>query len=128
MILKNNSRGMTLLEVLLAVVIFSIVSVSIMSLIGNVDRMRVRNKKRDVATLIASNAAELLKYHGRYKNLNDSIYNVMIKGIDYTVERMNIKNNSIEENVHTVEIKVYRKDELIKTFRMLQGASHSEDE
>lgn len=126
--LKNNSKGMTLLEVLLAIVIFSIVSVSIMSLIGNVDKMRVRNKKRDIATLMASNTAELLKYYGAQKHLNDSIYTVNIKGIDYRVERIKIGNSNIDKNVHAIEIRVFRKDELIKSFRLLQGALHREDE
>ncbi len=118
--LKNRS-GVTLLEVLLAVVIFSIVSVSIMSIIGNVNRMRIRNKIRYHATVIASNEAELLKYSGRTKNLNDSIYTVNVSGSEYDIERIKLDKQEEMDNLHPVEIRVLKNGEIVKTFRMLQG-------
>lgn len=124
----NNSRGMTILEVLLALVIFSIVSVSIMSLIGNIDKMRIKNKKRDYATLIASNAAERLKYHGRYSNLNDSVYTVNINGNEYTVEYLRLNDNENSEKLHPIELKISYKGEFVKSFYLLQGKKISDDE
>lgn len=124
----KNSRGMTILEVLLALVIFSIVSVSIMSLIGNVDRMRIRNKKRDYATLIASNAAERLKYHGKYSNLNDSLYTVDVNGNEYTVELKRLDDNENSEKLHPIELKISYKGEFIKSFYLLQGKKIGDDE
>lgn len=125
--LKNQS-GVTLIEVLLAVIIFSIVSVSIMSIIGNVNRMRIRNKMRYHATIIASNEAELLKYSGRTKILNDSIYDVNVSGSQYTVERIKLENIEDMENLHPVEIRVLKNDQIIKSFRMLKGVKKGDDE
>lgn len=128
--MKNikNSSGMTLLEVLLALVVFSIVSVSIMSLIGNVDRLRIRNKRRDHASIIAANAAELLKYYGKTTYLNDSLYTVNISGSEYHVERKRLDDQNDLKNLYPIEIRVSKNGELVKSFKLLQGSKKDTDE
>lgn len=124
----NSSNGMTIIEVLLALVIFSIVSVSIMSLIGNVDKMRIRNRERYHATLIASNAAELLKYYGEYENLNDSSYVVNIKNSEYHVERIRLEEREEYSNLHPIKLSIHKNGRLIKQFVLLQGKSGAKNE
>lgn len=124
----TNSSGYTLLEVLLAMLVFSIISVSIMSIIGNVDRMRIRNKKRNHATLIASNASEILKYYGRYSILNDSVYIVNVNGSEYNVERIRLESYNDSLDLHPVEIKVSKNGQLVKRFKMLQGVKGNGNE
>ena len=126
----NMDNGFTLIEVIMAMVIFSFVSVSLFFAIISADRIKARGTTVMSATTLARNESENIKniaqLHGE---LNDTVYELVYTKKEYTVERKVIKPFNadpfvnVKSNVEEIEIVITEKNQLNNSwhFNLLQG-------
>lgn len=125
---RGNRSGMTILEVLVAMLIVGIVITTMVNLIATGDRMAGRRHSLAGATLVAKNEAERLRAYEKSLVLpKDTAYTETYNGMDYDISRTWIKNDTLlvtspvlhREYRITVAAKNNRSVSL--TFRVLQG-------
>lgn len=127
--LSDNNKGYTVLEVIVAVVIFGFVVTALFQVLTNGDRLRGRSiTVRNVYT-IAANETERIK-NETFKNgtITDSNYVCELAGHSYSVHRKVIeKELSDTTRPCPVELELIIKESNTSTapfrFRMLQGCS-----
>ena len=126
----NRDNGFTLIEVIMAMVIFSFVSVSLFFAIISADKIKARGTTVMSATTLARNESENIKNIAQlHSELNDTIYELVYTKKEYTVERKVIKPFnadpfvSAKNNIEEIEIVITEKNKLNNSwhFNLLQG-------
>jgi prepilin-type N-terminal cleavage/methylation domain-containing protein len=127
---ESGVHGFTLIEVIVAMVIFSFVSVSLFYALTSADRIKARGTSVMSASILARNESEVIKniaqLHGE---LNDTTYEIMYGKKEYSVERKIIRPfNSdpfanVKSNIEEIEIVIREKNKQTNLWRfnLLQG-------
>lgn len=127
-----SRAGMTIIEVMVAVVVLTTTTMFISQFLVSGDRIYGRSAHIERATRLARNEAELLKANAPIRSeLEDSIYEVTVGERMYAVERKIIENESHDSlfqgfPVQEIEIRVKNDlydEQAIVEFRFLQGMS-----
>jgi len=125
----NPSPGFTVLEVLVALFIFSLTLTAVMQLMLTGDRINARRVGISSATMLASNQIETIRLQEESSTImGDSTYEAPLNGIVFEVRRVR-KNLSETPRPDTVinylefSVMVTRKgdDKPLVNFRLLQG-------
>ncbi|MBD3314613.1 MAG: prepilin-type N-terminal cleavage/methylation domain-containing protein [Chitinivibrionales bacterium] len=127
----RNTVGLTLLEILVALSIFSVVSVSILSGLTSGDRLRRRGTRLQSATHLASNLAEQIRaqaYWSEPVEPGDSTYEEMVGSLVFEVERTVHdttpfpRSGSSQRNREiTIHIRLAGEEDTLANFRLVQG-------
>ncbi|MDD5675015.1 MAG: prepilin-type N-terminal cleavage/methylation domain-containing protein [Chitinivibrionales bacterium] len=125
--MKNN-RGLTIVEVLVAVLVLGAATMGAMAMLRTGDRIKVRQEKLSTAALLAQNDAE------RIKNLavnsivvSDTEYEQTINGLTYSIVRSVVEPESLTENSSgktseaQISITPSGSEDTLARFRLIQG-------
>ena len=127
---KCGADGFTLVEVIIAMVIFAFVSVSLFYALTSADRIKARGTSVMSASTLARNESEIIKniaqLHGE---LNDTTYEIVCGKKEYSVERKIIKPFNadpfapVKSNIEEIEIVITEKNKQTNLWRfnLLQG-------
>jgi len=126
--LTQNNKGLTITEVLIAIVILSLSYMAISIALSGGDRVRGRAKIVSSAITLAQNEIEHIRKQGRYNELiSDSSYEITQNNLTFTLEKEVVGGQQYhyEDTLKTKEIliKVYFQNtgEEVASFRLLQG-------
>lgn len=130
----GKKAGFTLVEILIAMIIFAIVSVVLLRAITAADKIKSRGTSVLCVSVIASNESESIKNIGYLKGeLNDTTYNVKYDKKEYTVERKIIESSNSDpftsmrtSGIREIEIIISEKEKTEHSwqFKLLQGHSN----
>ncbi|MBD3393609.1 MAG: prepilin-type N-terminal cleavage/methylation domain-containing protein [Chitinivibrionales bacterium] len=132
---KNVSRGMTVLEILVAVVILTVASTAFLRILAVGDRTRISTLRMQRAVLLASNEAERLKAHaGDAAVIGDTVYEVSFGKQVLIVERGPVEHDEFgevdslsEESEIGILVRQAGRDSAIVAFRLLHPAAVEEE-
>jgi len=123
--------GFTLIEVIIAMVIFAIVVVSLMSALTSADRIKARGTAVGCVVTLARNESEWIKNSAQlHGELNDTLYDITCNRKEYSVERTIIKpgmesfsNEKHDSGAEEIEITIFEKNKPANVwhFNLLQG-------
>lgn len=128
----TGSVGYSLIEVIIAMTIFSIIAGILLAALSNADKLKARGSTISSVAEIAKNEAEIIKNVSQLGGkLIDTSYDVHSGKKDYTVERkvLNstssglLQDTSENEDIDEIEISVFEKNksEKVWRFNLLQG-------
>jgi prepilin-type N-terminal cleavage/methylation domain-containing protein len=128
----NDISGYSLIEVIIAMVIFSMVIVTLMSALTNADKIKARGTTVASVATIAQNEAELIKNIAQLSGKpHDTAYEIVYGKKEYSVERKIIKPESMDilsssdsiDSLDEIEITVSEKNKPANSWRfnLLQG-------
>ncbi len=126
----SNKKGLTILEVVMAIAIFTIMSTIIMKFLGSADRLYGKSLAMKNATTLAQNEAELLKAQGPLlETLEDNEYEKSIGKRSFIITRKVFEPDSLDSlikdySLSEIELKVsdaLRPEKPLVTFMLLQG-------
>lgn len=123
-----NNKGFTMLEVIIALLIFSGVSVLLLKAVSTADRIRGKGARVVHEVILGENETERIKaIAGHGDRINDTVYTSQLYNSEYTVERkilspLLITPDSLPD-LYTLEIKVspVGSNGVPITFRLVQG-------
>lgn len=131
-ILKQN-KAMTMLEVVLAVVIFTVTTTIVMQFLTTGDRLFGRNVLVENATRLANNEAEFLKAgEVSLENIEDAEYEIEVAKRLYQVNRIIMSKDSLDSLVNHFPIRqvnIYvkdlsKQDDTLVVFKYIQGFNY----
>ncbi len=126
----RTDTGFTLIEVIIAMVIFALVSVSLLSAITTADKIKSRGSSVLSVSVLARNESESIKNICQLNgDLNDTTYNVIYNKKEFTVERKIVEDfetdplESKSNKINEVEIIISEKMKVSDQwhFKLLQG-------
>lgn len=126
----RTDNGFTLIEIIIAMVIFALVSVSLLSAITTADKIKSRGSSVLSASVLARNESESIKNICQLnEDLNDTTYDVTYNKKEFTIERKIIENfetdplESQSNKIKEVEIIISEKTKVSDQwrFKLLQG-------
>ena len=82
----NNSRGFTLIEIMAAMVIFSLVFMPLTAILVAESKLSNKSERKRVAMLVARNELEKIKRH--WEEPKDEEYDVPMAGKQWRVKRV----------------------------------------
>ena len=126
----NKTDGFTVMEVMVAVVIFSIVLIGILRLMSMGDKISGRKLWMSQAVILAENQAEKI---GQQENspviMGDTSYQASINGQDYQVDRIRVNQpaDKFTDTASCLEFMITVKrivdPSALMNFRVLQGTN-----
>ncbi|MBD3242770.1 MAG: prepilin-type N-terminal cleavage/methylation domain-containing protein [Chitinivibrionales bacterium] len=122
----NEQRGLTLIEVVVAIAILGFSLPAIMRLVASADTMRGRANQVTAAAQLARNEVERLRTTARRsESLNDTSYTHARDGLELRLERRIVGDdfNPFEEELATreIQIDVFVDEQRLTSHRLLQG-------
>jgi prepilin-type N-terminal cleavage/methylation domain-containing protein len=127
----DKKTGFTLVEILIAMVIFAIVSVVLLRAMTTADRIKSRGTSVMHVSVIARNESENIKNIGYLKGeLNDTTYYIKYDKKEYAVERKIIESSNSDpfasksiRGINEIEIIISEKQKTEQSwrFKLLQG-------
>jgi prepilin-type N-terminal cleavage/methylation domain-containing protein len=128
---RNERSGLTLLEVLVALTIFTIVSVSVLSGLTSGDRLRGRGMRLREATRLAANLTESIRARAQWGDPvepGDSTYDKRVGSVVYTVERTvhdttpyPAAGSFLHNREMTIRVRIADQHDTLVSFRLVQG-------
>jgi prepilin-type N-terminal cleavage/methylation domain-containing protein len=127
---KRETAGFTLIEVIVAMVIFAFVAVSLFYALSSADRIKARGTSVMSVSTLARNESEIIKNIAQlHSELNDTAYDVLSGKKEYSVERKIIKPFNadpfakVKSNIEEIEILIKEKNKPTNSwhFMLLQG-------
>lgn len=126
----NGINGFTLIEVIVAMVVFAFVSISLFQALTAADRIKARGTSVMSASVLARNESEIIKniaqLHGEF---NDTTYEILYGKKEYSVERKIIRPfnadpfANVKSDIEEIEIVITEKNKQTNVwhFNLLQG-------
>jgi prepilin-type N-terminal cleavage/methylation domain-containing protein len=125
---SHGARGMTILEVLVALLILGFTTTAVVHLVVTGDRIAGRRSAVSYATVLAKNEAENLRTFERSPLLpNDTAYSDTVNGIEFDVVRTRVKagltapDSVLYYQEFMLTVKRKTGIPLALSFRLLQG-------
>ena len=124
-----RNSGYTILEVLIALFIFSCAIAGVLQLMLTGDRISARRQGLSSATMLASNQIETIRRQEESSTImGDSTYEASLNGLSFEVRRIRISppetwrpDSVINYLEFSVMVKRKNDDVPLVTFRLLQG-------
>lgn len=124
----NKAKGFTILEVMIALVVFGCISAILLNAITAADRIRARSTMLRNACLLASNETERVKCASfQNRKIEDSVYTCSVNEHSYEIKRTVIEpSDPVNADTSLVELEISvnpssSPSEPLYRFRFLQG-------
>lgn len=125
-----RSGGFTLVEVIIAMVIFAMVVISLLRAVTSADKIKGRGATVMAASILARNEAEIIKnIASTSREFHDTLYTSIVNRKEYTIERKVLDQQDLfsepnpGKNIFEIKIIISEKNPSAKPFefRLLQG-------
>lgn len=124
---KISIKGFTVLEVVVAIFIFGVISAALIKMIGTADKIHGRANKVMETVIIAQNEADRIRNAAAFKETSiDCTYIAIVNNQEFEVERRVVQPEygeiEVNDRLQEIELLIKAKSspDTIK-FRMIQG-------
>lgn len=119
-----NSRGMSVMEVLVAMVIFSISFTAVLYVLNSTERIKSRQRMIAYSAIVAQNDIEAFRSEGSSAFLvGDSTYETVFNEVTFAVTRQVLPPDTNTQDLQEIEVLIQHSPDLdtIGVYRVLQG-------